>query len=86
MESQDFLEGQGKMAQNAQVKPGNACPHRELPVLVSCVFRKMSLGATEFPGPQTSKMEADALRIGNTCVQISIHGLLPYKEWLRLRN
>lgn len=40
------------MAQNAQVKPGNACPHLELPVLVSCVFRKMSLGATQFPGPQ----------------------------------
>lgn len=67
------------MAQNIQVKPWNACSHLELPVLVSCVFRKMSLGATEFPGPQTSKIEADALRIGNTCVQISIHGLLPYK-------
>lgn len=65
------------MAQNVQVKPWNACPHLELPVPVSCVFRKMSLGATEFPGPETSKMEADAPRIRHTCVQISIHGLLP---------
>lgn len=86
MESQDFLEGQEKMAQNIQVKPWNARPHLELPVLVSCVFRKMSIGATEFPGPQTSKMEADAPRIRTTCVQISIHGLLPYKEWSHLRN
>lgn len=35
------------MAQNVQAKPWNACPHLELPVLVSCVFRKMSLGVLQ---------------------------------------
>lgn len=86
MQSQDFSEGQGKMAQSVQVKPGTACAHLELPALVSCVSRKMSLGTTEFPGPRTSKMEADGPRIRNTWVQISTRGLLPYKEWSRLRN